>query len=55
MTTDADGRTNGFAPAGRYCVAARRSEDKGGEFGGKKYAAVRHTATLVCDRPAPPK
>jgi hypothetical protein len=33
-------------------VAARRSDEKPGEFGGKKYAAVRHTATLVCDVPA---
>lgn len=49
VKTDKDGLTPGFAGAGRYCVAARRSEEKAGEFGGKKYASVRHTATLVCD------
>ena len=49
VKSDADGLTKAFAAPGRYCVAARRSEDKAGEFGGKKYAGVRHTATLVCD------
>jgi hypothetical protein len=50
----ADGLTAGFAARGRYCVAARRIEDRAGEFGGKKYAAVRHTATVVFDfGPAP--
>ncbi len=53
VRTDADGRTPGFADRGRYCVATRRSEKKAGEIGGKTYAAVRHTATLVCDFPAP--
>ena len=46
---DANGRTTGFADRGRYCVAARRVEAKEGEFGGKKYSSVRHTATLVVD------
>jgi uncharacterized GH25 family protein len=49
VKTDSDGLTTAFAEAGRYCVAARRSEEKPGEFGGKKYSAVRHTATLVFD------
>jgi uncharacterized GH25 family protein len=49
VKTDKDGLTSGFADRGRYCVAARRAEDKAGEFGGKKYAVVRHTATLVFD------
>ncbi|MBX9622576.1 MAG: DUF4198 domain-containing protein [Gemmataceae bacterium] len=49
VKTDADGMTEGFTEAGRYCVAARRSDDKSGELGGKKYAAVRHTATVVFD------
>jgi uncharacterized GH25 family protein len=49
VKTDADGLTVGFADRGRYCVAARRTEDRPGEFGGKKYAAVRHIATLVMD------
>ncbi|VTT99233.1 Uncharacterized protein OS=Phycisphaera mikurensis (strain NBRC 102666 / KCTC 22515 / FYK2301M01) GN=PSMK_26110 PE=4 SV=1: DUF4198 [Gemmataceae bacterium] len=49
VKTDKDGLTEGFADRGRYCVAARRVEDKAGEFGGKKYASVRHTATLVFD------
>lgn len=53
VKTDAAGLTVGFADRGRYCVAARRLEEKAGEFGGKRYAAVRHTATLVCDVPAP--
>ncbi|VTR95351.1 Uncharacterized protein OS=Phycisphaera mikurensis (strain NBRC 102666 / KCTC 22515 / FYK2301M01) GN=PSMK_26110 PE=4 SV=1: DUF4198 [Gemmata massiliana] len=49
VKTDKDGLTTAFADKGRYCVATRRSEDKSGEFGGKKYAAVRHIATLVFD------
>lgn len=49
VKTDKDGRTEAFEARGRYCVAARYSEAKAGEFGGKKYAAVRHTATLVFD------
>lgn len=53
VTTGADGLTDGFADRGRYCVAARRSEDKPGEFGGKKYTAVRHIATVVCDFAGP--
>jgi uncharacterized GH25 family protein len=52
VKADADGLTEAFAATGRYCVAARRSDEKPGEFGGKKYVAVRHTATLVCDVPA---
>jgi hypothetical protein len=53
--TDKDGLTGGFADRGRYCVAARRLEEKPGEFGGKKYASVRRTATLVCDVGGPSK
>ena len=49
VKTDAEGRTEGFAARGRYCVAARRTEARSGEVGGKKYATVRHTATLVFD------
>lgn len=51
VKTDKDGRTGAFDATGRYCVAARQSEAKPGEFGGKKYTAVRHTATLVFDLP----
>ncbi len=51
VKTDAAGLTPGFAGRGRYLVAARRVEAKAGEFGGKSYTAVRHTATLVCDVP----
>ncbi|MBP3960393.1 DUF4198 domain-containing protein [Gemmata sp. G18] len=53
VKTDKDGLTSAFADKGRYCVAARRSEDKSGELGGKKYTAIRHTATLVFDFAAP--
>ncbi|AWM40362.1 Nickel uptake substrate-specific transmembrane region [Gemmata obscuriglobus] len=49
VKTDKDGLTESFAAKGRYCVAARRAEAKPGEFAGKKYSAVRHTATLVLD------
>lgn len=51
VKTGADGLTPAFAGGGRYLVAARRVEAKAGEFGGKSYTAVRHTATLVCDVP----
>lgn len=51
VKTDKDGVTEAFAAKGRYCVAARWAEAKPGEFGGKKYTAVRHTATLVFDLP----
>lgn len=51
VKTDKDGRTEAFAARGRYCVAARQAENKPGEFGGKRYTAVRHTATLVIDLP----
>jgi uncharacterized GH25 family protein len=53
VKTDAAGLTPAFAERGRYLVAARRVEQKGGEYGGKTYASVRHTATLVCSIPAP--
>ena len=53
VKTDKDGLTPGFAERGRYAVAARRVEARAGEFGGKSYTAVRHTATLVCDVPGP--
>lgn len=53
VKTDKNGLTEGFAERGRYCVAARRTEEKPGEFGGKKYAAVRHTATVVFDLAGP--
>lgn len=49
VKTDKDGLTVSFAEKGQYCVAARRLEDKSGEIGGKKYSAVRHTATVVFD------
>lgn len=49
VKTDKDGVTAEFAGRGRYCVAARITEEKAGEFGGKKYAKVRHTATVVFD------
>jgi hypothetical protein len=52
VKTDKDGLTSSFAARGRYCVAARKLEEKAGEFGGKKYSAVRHTSTLVFDFPA---
>jgi uncharacterized GH25 family protein len=55
VKSDKDGMTTGFADTGRYCVAARRTEEKPGEAGGKKYTAVRHTATLVCDITGPSK
>jgi hypothetical protein len=49
MKTDKDGLTESFAEAGRYCVAARRTDATPGELDGKKYASVRHTATVVFD------
>jgi uncharacterized GH25 family protein len=49
VTTDAKGLTEGFSQPGRYCVAARTTDATAGEFGGKPYATVRHTATLVFD------
>jgi len=55
VKTDKDGLTGGFSDRGRYCVAARRVEAKPGEFAGKKYTAVRHTATVVFDFAAPVK
>lgn len=51
VKSDKDGLTEGFADRGRYCVAAKQTMEKPGEVGGKKYTAVRHTATLVCDVP----
>jgi hypothetical protein len=55
VKADKDGMTDGFADAGRYCVAARRVDEKPGEAGGTKYSAVRRTATLVCDFAGPMK
>lgn len=52
VKTDANGLTPVYKEAGRYCVAARWTEAKSGEYGGKKYEAVRHVATLVCDVPS---
>ena len=49
VKTDADGLTSSFADRGRYCVAARKLDQTPGESGGKKYSAVRHTASLVFD------
>jgi uncharacterized GH25 family protein len=49
VKTDKDGLTESFEEKGRYCVAARRVEEKRGEIGGKKYDSIRHTATLVFD------
>ena len=53
VTTDKDGYTPAFDPAGRYGVWLRHTEAKAGEHDGKKYEEVRHYATLVAD--APPK
>lgn len=49
VKTDKDGLTTGFAEKGRYCVATRRTVERAGEFEGKKYTAIRHTATVVFD------
>jgi hypothetical protein len=51
VTTDAQGRTKGYALAGRYGAWARVVEEKSGEHGGKPYAEVRHYPTLVVDVP----
>lgn len=55
VKTDKEGLTVGFGEHGRYCVAVRRVEDKTGELGGKKYAKVRHIATIVFDFVEPNK
>lgn len=55
VKTDRDGRTTAFGERGRYCVAARKVDEKPGEFGGKKYAAARSIATLVFDFAGPAK
>lgn len=49
VKSDAEGLAGVFSDRGRYCVAARVSEEKAGDFGGKKFTGIRHTATLVCD------
>jgi uncharacterized GH25 family protein len=55
VKTGTAGLTPAFAGHGRYVVAARTAEPTAGTFGGKSYASVRRTATLVCDIPAPPR
>lgn len=52
VKTDKDGLTPAYAERGRYCVAARRLDETPGERDGKKYASVRHAATMVFDFPA---
>jgi uncharacterized GH25 family protein len=51
VTTGPDGATPGFDAPGRYGAWARHTEAEAGELGGKKYAEVRHYATLVVDFP----
>lgn len=51
VETDADGRTRGFAPSGRYGAWARVVENESGEHAGKAYSQVRHYPTLVFDYP----
>ncbi|MCX8139436.1 MAG: hypothetical protein N3E46_07115 [Gemmataceae bacterium] len=51
VKTDTQGLTPIYKEGGRYCVAARVTERRSGEWAGKKYEAVRHIATLVCDVP----
>jgi hypothetical protein len=53
VTTGADGLTEAVEGAGRFGAWARHVEPKAGEFGGKKYAEVRHYPTLVFDAGAP--
>ncbi|MFO0807518.1 MAG: hypothetical protein U0746_02750 [Gemmataceae bacterium] len=55
VKTDKDGRTPVLSIVGRYGAWAKHSEAKSGELGGKKYAEVRHYATLVADAPAASK
>ncbi len=55
VKTDKDGLTVSFSEQGRYCVVVRRADAKSGGIDSKKYAATRHTATLVCDYAVRPK
>lgn len=47
VVTDAAGATEVFDKAGQYGVQAKHAEAAAGEVDGKKYAEVRHYATLV--------
>jgi len=47
VVTDEAGATESFDKAGPYGVQAKHAEAAGGEVDGKKYAEVRHYATLV--------
>ena len=47
VATDDDGLTPGFDKVGTYGAQVRRVEEAVGEREGKKYAEVRHYATLV--------
>lgn len=47
--TDASGKTESFAPMGRYGVWARYSEPTPGEVDGKSYQEIRRYPTLVVD------
>ena len=49
LKTDKDGFTAAFEPTGRYAATLRHTEAKPGEHEGKKYAEVKHFATLVVD------
>jgi len=54
LVTDADGRTEVLAAAGRYGAWARHWIDKAGVRDGQEYEQVRHYATLVFDHGAAP-
>ncbi len=47
VVTDAAGRTELFDKPGQYGVQAKHAEAASGDVDGKKYAEVRHYATLV--------
>ena len=49
VKTDPDGLTPTFEATGRYGVYARVTENKSGEFAGKKFDEIRYYATLVID------
>lgn len=49
VKTDKDGYTAAFAGSGRFAMWLRHTEVKAGEHDGKKYAEVKHYATLVAD------
>lgn len=53
IKTGTDGLTPAIDGAGRYGAWAKYSESKAGELDGKKYAEVRHYATLVFETAVP--